>query len=210
MKVLPRRAAFIRIWLTCLLILGSSIGRALHAQSVDIPSKTWGVSFGNSKSFTGLRFNFRDHRVERVTGVNVTLWAPRDVEQDRQGAVIRGLSLGLIPGGGDVRGVQIGILGAMAMDDLVGINIGGVGVGGRDLEGVFTGLAMIRVEKGGRLTGLAATSFNHIQGTLNGLSVGIVNYAWTIEKGIQLGLVNIVRDNPKGLRVLPVFTADFR
>ena len=38
---------------------------------------------------------------------------------------------------------------------------------------------------------------------------GIVNYAWTIDKGIQLGVVNIVRDNPKGLRVLPVFNTKF-
>ena len=61
------------------------------------------------------------------------------------------------------------------------------------------------VDKGGRLSGLAASSFNYVRGTVNGLSIGIVNYAWRIEKGLQLGLVNIVRDNPKGLRVLPVF-----
>jgi len=87
--------------------------------------------------------------------------------------------------------------------------IGGLGAGGMDLKGVFAGLAMIRVEKGGRLSGLAASSFNHIRGTLNGVSIGIVNYAWRIEKGFQLGLVNIVRDNPKGLRVLPVFNTRF-
>jgi len=74
---------------------------------------------------------------------------------------------------------------------------------------MFVGGAMVRVEKGGRLTGLAVSPFNHIRGTLNGLAIGIVNYAWTIEKGIQLGVVNIVRDNPKGLRVLPVFNAGF-
>ncbi|MCX6569363.1 MAG: hypothetical protein NT147_10000 [Candidatus Aminicenantes bacterium] len=47
------------------------------------------------------------------------------------------------------------------------------------------------------------------RGTLNGLSIGIVNYAWKLEKGVQIGVVNIVRDNPKGLRVLPIFNADF-
>ena len=61
----------------------------------------------------------------------------------------------------------------------------------------------------GHLPGLAASSFNHVRGALNGLSVGVVNYAWTIQKGIQIGIVNIVRDNPKGLRVLPVFNAGF-
>ncbi|HMA52867.1 MAG TPA: hypothetical protein VKT17_00295, partial [Acidobacteriota bacterium] len=93
--------------------------------------------------------------------------------------------------------------------EIRGLVIGGVGAGGTDLRGVFVGGAMIRIEKGGRLKGLAVSSFNHVRGTLTGLSVGIVNYAWTIEKGIQLGVVNIVRDNPKGLRVLPVFNTRF-
>ena len=29
-------------------------------QSLDIPAKGFGLSFGNSKNFTGVRFNFRD------------------------------------------------------------------------------------------------------------------------------------------------------
>ena len=37
----------------------------------------------------------------------------------------------------------------------------------------------------------------------------ILDYAWRIEKGVQIGLVNIVRDNPKNLRVLPVFNTKF-
>jgi hypothetical protein len=68
---------------------------------------------------------------------------------------------------------------------------------------------MVRVVKDGRLSGLAASAFNYCQGGLKGLSIGIVNYAWRIEKGVQIGLVNIVRDNPKNLRVLPVFNTKF-
>ncbi len=37
----------------------------------------------------------------------------------------------------------------------------------------------------------------------------IVNYAWKLDKGVQIGVVNIIRDNPKGLKVLPVFNAGF-
>ena len=99
---------------------------------MDIPSKRWGVSFGNSKEFTGLRFNFRDAG------------------------------------------------------------------------------ALIKIVDDGRLRGVAVSPFNHLKGTITGLSIGIVNYAYRIEKGIQLGLVNIVRDNRPGLRILPVFNADFR
>ena len=91
--------------LTFLLALGSA---AVQAQSLDFPSKCWGLSIGNSKEFTGLRFNFRDSQVKSIDGVNITLWQPR---KDNEEAVITGLSFGTIPGGGRLRGVQIGLLG---------------------------------------------------------------------------------------------------
>ena len=56
-----------------LLLLGPTSAGVLVAQSLDFPSKSWGISFGNSKTFTGLRFNFRDSQVKKITGVNLTL-----------------------------------------------------------------------------------------------------------------------------------------
>jgi hypothetical protein len=325
------------------LILGQA-----QAQSLDIPSRHWGLSFGNSRDFTGLRFNFRDSGVIRVTGVNVTLWQPR---KDDDGSIITGLSFGLVPGGGHLRGVQVGIAGVAGMKsvagitiaglgmgsgtDLIGINIAGLGmgagknlkglniaglglgagdnlygvsiaglgmgagkemrgisvaglglggsgnmygvnvgglgagagkkmiglnvggiglgagetlaglnvaglaagagnllagltvaglgagsqdvqgvtiaggfVGGRTLKGLLAAGGMVHVIKGGRLVGGAVSPFNYIRGAQTGLSIGIVNYAWSV-KGVQLGLVNIVRDNPSGLKVLPVFNTSF-
>lgn len=38
--------------------------------------------------------------------------------------------------------------------------------------------------------------------------MGVVNYTDKI-KGVQLGLINIVKENPKGLRVLPLFNTRF-
>jgi len=35
-----------------------------------------------------------------------------------------------------------------------------------------------------------------------------VNYTKSI-RGIQFGLINIVKENPKGLRVLPIFNTRF-
>jgi hypothetical protein len=117
-----------------LAVFGSQAGLA---QSLDIPSKKWGLSFGNSKEFTGLRFNFRDVRVRRIVGVNATLWQPR---KDNKDAVIEGLSLGLIPGGGEMTGVQIGILGPAAERTMTGLNIGLVGAGsGEDMTGINIG-----------------------------------------------------------------------
>ena len=317
MQDTKRLTVHVKILLGLFLIFGIFSGHTLFGQSLDIPSKKWGLSIGNSKEFTGLRFNFRDSKVRRITGVNFTLWQPR---KDNKEAVVHGISLGLIPGGGIVRGIQVGLLGASAEKSMVGLNIGGLGVGaggridginigglgvgagedvtgfsigglgvgsggslkglcvgglgagagddvtglaigglgvgaggdftgialaglgagcggrftgiaicglaagapevrgllvggfgvgGKNLKGVFVGGALIKVEKEGRLSGLAASSFNWVSGTLSGLSIGIVNYAWKLDGGIQIGLINIVRDNPKGLKVLPIFNADF-
>lgn len=329
-------------------ILALILPGALLGQSLDIPAKKWGISIGNSQEFTGLRFNFRDGGVRRVTGVNVTLWQPR---KDNKEAVIEGLSLGLIPGGAHLRGVQLGFLGvaseksalginigglgigagenltgfnlggigagtggdmtglniggigvgaggnltginiggigAGAGDNVTGINFGGIGIGaGKNLTGItvggigagagenmtginiagiglgagerlsglnISGLAagagdrisgltvcglaagatelngltigglavggeilkgvhlaggMVHVVRDGRLIGFAGSPFNYIRGSQVGLSIGIVNYAFRVN-GIQLGLINIVRDNPKYLKVLPVFNTSF-
>jgi len=293
------------------------MGRGLAgAQSLDIPSKRWGLSFGNSSEFTGLRFNFRDSRVKRITGVNVTLWGPR---QDNEEAVVTGLSFGLLPGGAHLRGVQIGLLGIVGMksitgvsiaplglgaaenviginlaglglgagesivgislaglglgagkdvrgitvgglgvgagERMIGLNVGGIGlgagkklvginvagvgagagdllagltisglaagstevrgltiagaaVGGQNLVGLHVAGGVVHVVKDGFLRGCAVSPFNYVRGTQIGLTIGIVNYARTV-RGVQLGLVNIVRDNPRGLKVLPVFNTSF-
>jgi len=330
------------------LILALAVPCVILGQSLDIPSKKWGLSFGNSREFSGLRFNFRDGGVRRVTGVNITLWQPR---KDNQEAVIEGISLGLIPGGAHLRGIQFGLLGVAAEksgsginlgglglgagedlrginfggigagaggsmtglniggigigaghsvtgitiggigagsgDNMTGINIGGIGigaghnvtgitigglgagagdnmtginiaglglgagkrlsginlsglaagagermagltvcglaagakeingltlgglaVGGEILKGVHLAGGMVHVVKDGRLIGFAGSPFNYIRGSQTGLSIGIVNYAFRV-KGIQLGLINIVRDNPRYLKVLPVFNTSF-
>ncbi len=301
-------------------------------QSLNIPAAKWGISFGNSKEFSGLRFNFRDSRVRKISGINVTFWQPR---KDNKDALVTGISLGTIPGGGRLRGLQIGLLGvgaerdikgltvgllgAGAGENVTGINVGGLGIGagenvkglnvgglgvgaGEDLSGIsfgglgagagenvhgitvgglgagagknmvglniggiglgageklsginlagigagagdeLKGLTMagiaagaprirglvcagwavggkdiggaalagicVLVPKGGRMSGLAASPFNFIKGSQSGLSIGIVNYAYRIN-GVQIGVVNIVRDNPKYLRVLPVFNSSF-
>ena len=45
---------------------------AVHASSLDIPIEGYGLSFGNSKNFTGLRFNTVDKNVETINGANFT------------------------------------------------------------------------------------------------------------------------------------------
>jgi len=123
----------------------------LEAGSLDIPSKSWGISFGNSPEFVGLRLNYRDNAVRRIDGVNLTLWQPRD--DDNQDSLVRGLSLGLIPGGGQLRGIQIGLLGVAGGKDVRGLTIGLLGAGtGGDLEGISIG--GLGIGAGGSVSGL--------------------------------------------------------
>lgn len=135
------------------LVLAGSMSPFAAGQSLNFPAKTWGISIGNSKEFSGLRFNFRDSRVRKITGINVTLWQPRKDDKD---ALVTGISIGTIPGGGRLRGLQLGILGvgadrdvtgvtlgllgAGAGENVSGINIGGLGIGcGTDLKGFSVG-----------------------------------------------------------------------
>ena len=67
---------------------------------------------------------------------------------------------------------------------------------------------MVHVPKEGSFFGGAMSPFNYIRGSQTGVTIGIVNYAWSV-KGVQIGLVNIVRDNPPGLKVLPLFNTSF-
>jgi len=81
-------------------------------------------------------------------------------------------------------------------------------VGGRELEGVQLALGTVRVTEQGRMSLFSASAFNHFKGTQTGLSIGLVNFAWRL-RGLQIGLVNIVKENPRYLRVLPLFNAGF-
>ncbi|HVD61214.1 MAG TPA: hypothetical protein VNC11_10125, partial [Gemmatimonadaceae bacterium] len=61
----------------------------LAAQSLDLTVHDVGLSIGDSRRVTGLRLNYRDRRMERVDGVNITLWSPY---RDNHG-VVNGLAL---------------------------------------------------------------------------------------------------------------------
>jgi hypothetical protein len=58
------------------------------------------------------------------------------------------------------------------------------------------------------MRGISVSTFNQIHGEQRGVSFGVVNFTKRIH-GIQFGLINIVKENPKGLRVLPIFNMAF-
>jgi hypothetical protein len=174
--------------LSSALFLSVNTATVLHAKSLDIPIKGYGLSFGNSKRFNGVRFNFRDSQVEEINGINFTLWRAKENKQ----AIVRGMSLGLLPEAGDLlglqmglgiaaerelKGVSLGLLGAGAGNNTLGITIGGLGAGsGGDMTGIAIGglgAGAGRDMKGITITLLGAGAGRDATGvTIGGLGAG--------------------------------------
>lgn len=147
------------------------------AKSLDIPSKHWGISFGNSTEFTGLRFNILDKNIDRIDGVNISVWHGEDF--DNATGKFRGLGIGLplASGTADRKGVSVGLFGVAAAEDIAGINLAGLAIGsGRNLAGI-------------NVAGLAVGSGENIKGlNVALLAVGCGENAWGINvAGLAVG-----------------------
>lgn len=134
-----------------------------------------GIGIGDVPRLDGLRLNFRDRELERVRGINVTLWSPYD---DVAGGRVQGLAVGLPMGGGrTLDGIGAG-LGIAALEDFHGIGVAGLGMGaGRDLVGIH--LAGLGLGAGRDVRGLAAGGLGLGMGrdatgiVLGGLGIGV-------------------------------------
>ena len=119
----------------------------------------YGLSLGNSPRLRGLRINLRDHDVQRVDGINITLWRARP----NKAAEYNGVLLGLWgPEGGRIRGVSAGLAGVSAADQLSGVALGLVGVAS---DRNATGLVL-----GGMGTGVGGDAAGIVAG---GIGVGV-------------------------------------
>jgi hypothetical protein len=156
-------------------------------QGVGIPSKKGGIGFGNLERFTGIRFNFKDRNVDRINGINVTVWKMKD--DSEQTGTVNGISLGLplamghanqngvsvgvgVAATEDLAGINIGVLGAGAGQNMTGFNFGGLGVGtGQHLRGVNIG--GLGAGAGGDVSGLNIGGVGiGAGGNLSGVSFG--------------------------------------
>ena len=196
---------FLFLSLTCL------IDQAV-AQGLNIPSKNWGISFGNSVRFTGLRMNIIDKNIEHVNGIDLSVYQPKDEELHT--GTVNGISIGIPYAGSDVTGFTFGGLGfgagGIGAPSIKGINVA-LFVGGVEAKGIQIAPAYFRVQgdEGGSMTGVSVSAFNHIKGSQRGLAIGIFNYALEC-KGVQIGVLNHIASNPSGLRWLPLINASFK
>ena len=138
-----------------------------------------------------------------------------------------------VGGGGDITGITIGGVGVGGGGDVTGITLGGIGVGtggtlrglgmsvvgvgaarlrgvavasmvgGDDVVGGIVAPLYFRVVRGGYFNGVSLSAYNHVMGEQDGISIGLINYARRL-RGVQIGVLNYARDNPRGLRLLPI------
>jgi hypothetical protein len=153
------------------------IANTAFSQGVGIPSKRGGIGFGNLPRFTGVRFNFKDKYVEKITGMNVTVWQTKH-DGDQTGTV-NGISLGLpmAMGHANQNGISLGLLGVAATENLSGINVGVLGAGaGNSVNGFnFGGLGVGSGQdlRGVTIGGLGAGAGGDVIGfNVGGLGIG--------------------------------------
>lgn len=170
--------------LVALLALGAA-APALRAQS---PTR-YVISIGDYPNVVGLRLNFRDSDLERVVGVNATIWSPYEPAR----GVVKGIALGLpVTGAGDIHGLATGLLGVGASHDISGLAVAPVGLGaGGSLRGIAIG--GIGVGAGGGGTGILLGGIGAgMGGSFQGIGIGGVGVgAGGNVRGALLGGVGV-------------------
>jgi len=194
---------------------------ALSAQVIDLTIHNVGIAIGDKPRMTGLRINFRDRKLEQITGVNATIWAPYEPPT----GVVRGVALGLpVTGAKRISGLALGLAGVGADESITGIGIAPIGLGaGGELRGIMLGgigvgsgngvtgigVGLIGIGGGGPMTGLMIGGIGvggggdvkgitiggigvGSGGSLTGLSIGGIGVGAAGDmKGITIGVIGV-------------------
>jgi hypothetical protein len=175
----------LRVILPTLLLAAPS----LPAQVIDLTIHDVGLAIGDKPTMTGLRINFRDAHLERITGANITIWSPR---KPVTGSV-NGLALGLpLTGANRIQGVAIGVFGLGVDNSITGLAVGGLGLGsGGDLHGIMVG--GLGVGTGGSAEGITIGGIGvGTGGRLRGLQVGGIGVGGGQDvSGITIGGIGV-------------------
>jgi hypothetical protein len=190
-----------RYLVPCFVIVILAIGTPpSFGQSLDIAYNNVGISFGNSREFTGFRFNLKDEGLKEINGVNTTFWVPGKSPSGTINGVslallginaeeLNGVNLALIGLAGDyVNGISIGLIGAAATKEMTGIGIGGIWLGG----GEFRGLMVGGIGLGGeRIEGIAFGGVGLGAEVLRGVGAGLIGVGGEDLKGIFVGGIGV-------------------
>ncbi len=166
-----------------LAILPIALVQGGAAQSIDLAVSGYGLSIGNSSRFSGIRMNAVDERVERVNGLNLTLWNPGT----NPAAIYNGMTLGII--GTKARridGIALSGIGVNARDRLRGVAAGALGVGAGSLTGLAIGMIAVDIRERARGITLAGIWTGNDEQRLDGLAV---SPGATMSRVVRGGLV---------------------
>jgi hypothetical protein len=174
----------------CLLADLSGQDAMSNGKALNIPFRKYGVSFGNSHEFNGIRFNYADRDVKRINGINITLWSALKTALNPD-AVVNGLSIGTVVNARKIQPLGIFILGAAGCETVSGLSFAGIGIA----AGSLNGISVCGIMSGGeRINGLTlAGLFSNTSLATNG-----VNFA-------GLGLMSEGDINGVGIAVAGIY-----
>lgn len=193
---------------------------AAHGQDNGEPDTTHldpAISLGNTAGVNGLRLNFRDSRLDRVNGVNLTVWLPKGQGKGTVNGIalgipatgaftINGLGAGLgLEATHNINGLLVSGLGSVALGTVRGVSVAGLATaGGQSLMGVNVGgLGVLAGQSlwGLNVGGLAALSAGHITGlTIAGLAAGA-----PIVRGVLIAGAAAGGSNVTGAMIAPLY-----
>ncbi|MEX2370728.1 MAG: hypothetical protein WD578_06955 [Bacteroidales bacterium] len=168
-----------------------------NGHALNFPAKKYGISIGNSYEFSGLRMNFADGDVKVVNGLNITLWAKSHQNMD---AIVNGVSVGIIPTGGTMRLINLGVIGVGASGNLTGLNIGGAVLGlGGSLRGISASGLYTTAD---RIAGISVSGVANASREARGLIVGgLLVHSSELICGATMGLGCIYSNRIQGVAV---------
>jgi len=172
-----------------------AVAVSASADSLDLAVNGYGLSFGNSKRLTGIRINAVDRDVERINGVNLTLWTPGQ----NPDAQFNGIALAVIgTKARDINGIALSGIGVNARENVRGFSAGLFGVAAGEATGVVAGLFTTNIEtrvRGIEVAGIWTGSTERLEGV--GVSVGSV-VASEI-RGATAGLFSLASESQVGI-----------
>jgi hypothetical protein len=210
------RAALGTLLLVCVPAFAAAGDGNGGGPSLNLTIHDTGLAFGHAPRVNGVRVNFQDRYLERVNGLNLTLWSPSgpggkhtSPARNQVGGEVNGLALGLVgPVASRMHGVQLGLAAVVSNERLAGVSVGGLAVVS---EGEHYGIALagLAVVSEGTSTSIGAAGLAFVsEGDLNGVHVaGLATVAEGNLRGIHLsGLASVAEGRMSGIGVAGLAT----
>ncbi len=199
----------LRLALMCLCLMGAARSTA---QSLDLTLGEYGLSLGNSKRISGIRINAIDRDVERVRGLNLTLWTPGP----NPDAEYSGLALAVIgTKAREINGIAVSGIGVNARERVRGLGAGILGVAASEMTGIALGAVTVNVSdrlRGvsigglwtaptGRADGIVISLGGAAAKELHGAAAGLLAMAEGELTGLALGIGGFYAGDLRGIGV---------